>query len=167
MALSAVLVAVVSCDKPAQPTGTQQPFSIKVTPAEPAPVLEQGGTIILTLASRSDWEAQEVPSWIAVSPASGAGAYTPQVVTLTVAPNNGEAREAVLKFVDKGSSAEVKVQQNKGGSSVIFYEKFDKSMGDFTVKDVTVPEQIPVIWEFSSKYVCMKATAFANPNNYA
>lgn len=167
MAFIAVLVTVVSCEKPANPTGTQQPFTIKVTPAQPAPVLEQGGTIILTLASRTDWEAQEVPSWITVSPASGAGAYTPQVVTLTVAPNNGEARETVLKFVDKNSSAEVKVQQNKGGSSVIFYEKFDKSMGDFTVKDVAVPEQIPVIWEFSSKYVCMKATAFANPNNYA
>ena len=167
MAFIAVLVTMVSCDKPTKNPSTVQPSAIKVTPAEPAMVPEQGGSLILNLASREDWEAQDVPSWISVSPASGAGAYTPQVLTVSVAPNTGEAREAVLKFVNENSSAEVKIKQNNGGSSVIFYEKFDQSMGDFTVKDVTVPQEIPVIWEFSSKYVCMKATAFANPNNYA
>lgn len=167
MAFIAVLVTIVSCDKPTNTPSTVQPSAIKVTPAEPAMVPEQGGSLTLNLASREDWEAQDVPSWISVSPASGAGAYTPQVLTVSVAPNTGEAREAVLKFVNENSSAEVKIKQNNGGSSVIFYEKFDQSMGDFTVKDVTVPQEIPVIWEFSSKYVCMKATAFANPNNYA
>ena len=167
MAFIAVLVTMVSCDKPTKNPSTVQPSAIKVTPAEPAMVPEQGGSLILNLASREDWEAQDVPSWISVSPASGAGAYTPQVLTVTVAANTGEAREGVLKFVNENSSAEVKIKQNNGGSSVIFYEKFDQSMGDFTVKDVTVPQEIPVIWEFSSKYVCMKATAFANPNNYA
>ena len=167
MAFIAVLVTMVSCDKPTKNPSTVQPSAIKVTPAEPAMVPEQGGSLTLNLASREDWEAQDVPSWISVSPASGAGAYTPQVLTVTVAANTGEAREGVLKFVNENSSAEVKIKQNNGGSSVIFYEKFDQSMGDFTVKDVTVPQEIPVIWEFSSKYVCMKATAFANPNNYA
>lgn len=167
MAFIAVLVTMVSCDKPTKNPSTVQPSAIKVTPAEPAMVSEQGGSLTLNLASREDWEAQDVPSWISVSPASGAGAYTPQVLTVTVAANTGEAREGVLKFVNENSSAEVKIKQNSGGSSVIFYEKFDQSMGDFTVKDVTVPQEIPVIWEFSSKYVCMKATAFANPNNYA
>jgi DNA/RNA endonuclease G (NUC1) len=167
MAFIAVLVTMVSCEKPTKNPSTVQPSAIKVTPAEPAMVSEQGGSLTLNLASREDWEAQDVPSWISVSPASGAGAYTPQVLTVTVAANTGEAREGVLKFVNENSSAEVKIKQNSGGSSVIFYEKFDQSMGDFTVKDVTVPQEIPVIWEFSSKYVCMKATAFANPNNYA
>ena len=167
MAFIAVLVTMVSCDKPTKNPSTVQPSAIKVTPAEPAMVPEQGGSLTLNLASREDWEAQDVPSWISVSPASGAGAYTPQVLTVTVAANTGEAREGVLKFVNENSSAEVKIKQNNGGSSVIFYEKFDQSMGDFTVKDVTVPQEHPVIWEFSSKYVCMKATAFANPNNYA
>lgn len=167
MAFIAVLVTMVSCDKPTKNPSTVQPSAIKVTPAEPAMVSEQGGSLTLNLASREDWEAQDVPSWISVSPASGAGAYTPQALTVTVAANTGEAREGVLKFVNENSSAEVKIKQNSGGSSVIFYEKFDQSMGDFTVKDVTVPQEIPVIWEFSSKYVCMKATAFANPNNYA
>ena len=167
MAFIAVLVTMVSCDKPTKNPSTVQPSAIKVTPAEPAMVPEQGGSLTLNLASREDWEAQDVPSWISVSPASGAGAYTPQVLTVTVAANTGEAREGVLKFVNENSSAEVKIKQNNGGSSVIFYEKFDQSMGDFTVKDVTVPQEIPVIWEFSSQYVCMKATAFANPNNYA
>lgn len=166
MAFIAVLATMASCDKPTK-TPVSQPSVIKVSPAEPAEVPEGGGTLTLNLASRKDWEVQDVPSWISVSPDSDAGAYTPQSISVTVLPNQGDAREAILKFVTEDSSAEVKIKQKEGGSSVIFYEKFDQSMGDFTVKDVTVPQEIPVIWEFSSQYVCMKATAFANPNNYA
>ena len=73
MAFIAVLVAIVSCDKPTNTPSTVQPSAIKVTPAEPAMVPEQGGSLTLNLASREDWEAQDVPSWISVSPASGAG----------------------------------------------------------------------------------------------
>lgn len=166
MAFIAVLITVVSCEKPTK-TPVSQPSVIKVSPAEPAEVPEGGGTLTLNLASKKDWKVQDVPSWISVSPDSDAGAYTPQSISVTVLPNQGDAREAILKFVTENSSSEVKIKQKKGGSSVIFYEKFDQSMGDFTVNDVKVPQEIPVIWEFSSQYVCMKATAYANPNNYA
>ena len=52
-------------------------------------------------------------------------------------------------------------------SNALFFTSFTTSMGNFTIKDVAVPEQLPCIWEFSSQYKCMKATAFINPNNYA
>ena len=98
MAFIAVLITVVSCEKPTK-TPVSQPSVIKVSPAEPAEVPEGGGTLTLNLASKKDWKVQDVPSWISVSPDSDAGAYTPQSISVTVLPNQGDAREAILKFV--------------------------------------------------------------------
>ena len=175
MACFAVLVANVSCEKIAnKPTG--KPFvptpEIKVTPASTAELDATGGTVTLTLIANKDWLVQGVPDWMTVSPEAGKASYSSQSVVVTVSQNPGGVREAILTFAIDGASCDVQIRQKHGFDSdapdgVIFYEKFDKSMGDFTVNDVKLPEQIPVIWEFSSKYVCMKATAFANPNNYA
>lgn len=174
-AFIAVLVAIVSCEKTTnKPTGkpVEKSPEIKVTPAEPAQLSAAGGTVTLTLTANQDWTVENVPAWMTVSPESGVASSSGQSVTVTVSQNPAGVREAKLKFAIDGSFAEVTVSQNHGFGNdapdgVIFYETFSTSIGNFTIKDVAVPQEVPVIWEFSSQYVCMKATAYKNPNNYA
>ena len=163
----------VSCGKDKGPddTPTKTP-ELKVTPAEPAAVTYDGGTISLSVFANMDWKVQDVPSWITVSPESGMGSNYKQPVTVTVEKNNGGMREATLVFAIDGATSSVKISQGHGfgsdaPSNALFFTSFTTSMGNFTIKDVAVPEQLPCIWEFSSQYKCMKATAFINPNNYA
>ena len=172
--LLAFMIASVSCGKDkgpddSKPTKTPE---LKVTPAEPAAVSYDGGTISLTVFANMDWKVQDVPSWITVSPESGMGSNYKQPVTVTVEKNNGGMREATLVFAIDGATSSVKIAQGHGfgsdaPSNALFFTSFTTSMGNFTIKDVAVPEQLPCIWEFSSQYKCMKATAFINPNNYA
>lgn len=172
--LLAFMIASVSCGKDKGPDDnkpTKTP-ELKVTPAEPAAVSYDGGTISLTVFANMDWKVQDVPSWITVSPESGMGSNYKQPVTVTVEKNNGGMREATLVFAIDGATSSVKITQGHGfgsdaPSNALFFASFTTSMGNFTIKDVTVPEQLPCIWEFSSQYKCMKATAFINPNNYA
>ena len=68
--LLAFMIASVSCGKDkgpddSKPTKTPE---LKVTPAEPAAVSYDGGTISLTVFANMDWKVQDVPSWITVSP---------------------------------------------------------------------------------------------------
>ena len=172
--LLAFMIVSVSCGKDKGPDDnkpTKTP-ELKVTPAEPAAVSYDGGTISLTVFANMDWKVQDVPSWITVSPESGMGSNYKQPVTVTVEKNNGGMREATLVFAIDGATSSVKITQGHGfgsdaPSNALFFTSFTTSMGNFTIKDVTVPEQLPCIWEFSSQYKCMKATAFINPNNYA
>ena len=172
--LLAFMIASVSCGKDKGPDDnkpTKTP-ELKVTPAEPAAVSYDGGTVSLTVFANMDWKVQDVPSWITVSPESGMGSNYKQPVTVTVEKNNGGMREATLVFAIDGATSSVKITQGHGfgsdaPSNALFFTSFTTSMGNFTIKDVTVPEQLPCIWEFSSQYKCMKATAFINPNNYA
>lgn len=174
VALAAIFVLSVSCEKDRKPGGKPIDVTpeIRVTPAEPGLVAAEGGTVTLTLTSNKDWVVQEVPSWLTVSPESGVGAFSSQTVTVSVQKNNAGVREAVLKFAVDGASSEVKISQNHSfgpdaPDGVIFYETFTQSMGAFTIQDIKVPEQLSSVWEFSSQYQCMKGTAFDNPNNYA
>lgn len=170
MAFIAVLVTVVSCEKSVTKPGgkpVETTAEIKVLPAAPGEVAAAGGNVTLTVTANTGWAVQNVPSWITVSPASGAGSYTGETVTVTVAANTSGAREATLTFNADEASSEVKIKQghmygSDAPDGVLFYEKFDKSMGAFTIKDVTVPEQFSAVWEYSSDYVCMKATAYHN-----
>ena len=172
--LLAFMIASVSCGKDKGPDDnkpTKTP-ELKVTPFEPAAVSYDGGTVSLTVFANMDWKVQDVPSWITVSPESGMGSNYKQPVTVTVEKNNGGMREATLVFAIDGATSSVKITQGHGfgsdaPSNALFFTSFTTSMGNFTIKDVTVPEQLPCIWEFSSQYKCMKATAFINPNNYA
>ena len=172
--LLAFMIASVSCGKDKGPDDnkpTKTP-ELKVTPSEPAAVSYDGGTVSLTVFANMDWKVQDVPSWITVSPESGMGSNYKQPVTVTVEKNNGGMREATLVFAIDGATSSVKITQGHGfgsdaPSNALFFASFTTNMGNFTIKDVTVPEQLPCIWEFSSQYKCMKATAFINPNNYA
>ena len=173
--LLAFLIVSVSCGKEKQPDNvpTKAP-ELKVTPAEPAAVTYEGGTVNLSVFANMDWKVQDVPSWMTVSPESGVGSNYKQPVAVTVEKNNGGMREATLVFAIDGATSSVKITQNHGfgsdaPSNALFYESFTKSIGSFTIKDVNVPSQLPFIWEFSADYKCMKATAYHNASakNYA
>lgn len=173
MALAAMLLVVVSCDKENTKPVEKTP-ELNITPSAPDMVATAGGEITLKVWSNVDWTVTGVPEWMTVDPASGSGSNYDQIVKVTVQKNEGGAREAVLTFSNKGVSKDVKIQQkhsfgNDAPDGVLFFEAFEKSIGNFTIKDVTVPESIGFVWEFSSQYKCMKATAYENAttNNYA
>ena len=173
MALAAMLLVVVSCDKENTKPVEKTP-ELNITPSAPDMVATAGGEITLKVWSNVDWTVTGVPEWMTVDPASGSGSNYDQIVKVTVQKNEGGAREAVLTFSNKGVSKDVKIQQkhsfgNDAPDGVLFFEAFEKSLGNFTIKDVTVPESIGFVWEYSSQYKCMKATAYENAttNNYA
>lgn len=166
IALIAMFAAVVSCEKPA-PAPVEKVPSIKVTPAEPAAFAHIGGETTISLMSNVDWTVTGVPSWLTVSPDSGTGSNYKQPITLVAEPNYSGAREAVLTFKAKDASYDVRVKQGHSFGSdapqnTIFFESFTSSIGNFTIKDVAVPDELPFIWEYSSQYKCMKATAYQN-----
>ena len=160
-------ILAVSCgkDKPDVKPVEKTP-EIKVTPAE-ATISAAGGSVSISLFANMDWNVKDIPSWLTVSPESGAGSNYKQTITLTADVNNGGMREATLAFNIDGASSSVKVKQSHGFSSdapenALFFESFTKSIGSFTIKDITVPSQLPFIWEFTADYKCMKATAYHN-----
>ena len=173
MAFVAVLLAVVSCEKENIKPVEKTP-ELNVTPSAPEMVATTGGDITLKVWSNVDWTVTGIPEWMTVNPDSGSGSNYDQIVTVTVEKNEGGAREAVLVFSNKGVTKEVKIEQkhafgNEAPDGVLFFEAFSTSIGNFTIKDVTVPEALSFVWEYSSAYKCMKATAYENAttNNYA
>ena len=173
-ALLAMMILAVSCgkEKPDVKPVEKTP-EIKVTPSE-ASIYAAGGSTTLSLFANMDWNVKDVPSWLTVSPESGEGSNYKQTITLSAEANSGGMKEATLTFSIDGATASVKVKQNHGFSSdapsnALFFESFTKSKGNFTIKDIDVPSQLPFIWEFSADYKCMKATAYHNASakNYA
>ena len=166
-ALLAMMILAVSCgkEKPDVKPVEKTP-EIKVTPSE-ASISAAGGSATLSLFANMDWNVKDVPSWLTVSPESGEGSNYKQTITLSAEANTGGMKEATLTFSIDGATASVKVKQNHGFSSdapsnALFFESFTKSKGNFTIKDIDVPSQLPFIWEFSADYKCMKATAYHN-----
>ena len=172
MAVIAMFVMLVSCDhKPAEDPVEVIP-SIKISPVELPVMNAAGGNVNFSLTANLDWVISGIPEWLTVSPASGEGSLYKQTIVLTALPNNSGLREAVLTVSVDGLSKEVKVSQNHAFGSdapenAVFYESFKSSIGNFTIKDVNRPEQVSAVWEHSSQYVCMKATAYVNSTNYA
>lgn len=169
VAVAAVSMAF-SCDEPAPEPVKKNP-ELKVTPAEPDAISAAGGELTLSLMTNMDWTVIGMPEWLTVSPVSGAASNYKQDVKVTAQKNASGAREAVLTFTIEGATADVKIKQlhafdPSAPANALFYETLEKSIGSFTIQDVKVPEQIGFVWEYTSQYKCMKATAFANPNNY-
>ena len=169
VAVAAVSMAF-SCDEPAPEPVKKNP-ELKVTPAEPDAISAAGGELTLSLMANMDWTVNGMPEWLTVSPISGAASNYKQDVKVTAQKNASGAREATLTFTIDGAAADVKIKQlhafdPSAPANALFYETLEKSIGSFTIQDVKVPEQIGFVWEYSSQYKCMKATAFANPNNY-
>lgn len=173
--LNALLVSIlsgfVSCQDQPEDVIVEKDPEIKVIPANPEIFNASGGEISLSLFANTDWTVNELPYWISVTPDSGLKSNYTQTVVLSVEENSGGEREAVLTFTAKDVSATVKVQQKHAfGSDVpsntVFFEGLTSSIGKFEIKDVTVPSGLKSIWEYSSEYKCMKATAYSNGVNY-
>ena len=169
VAVAAVSMAF-SCDEPAPEPVKKNP-ELKVTPAEPDAVSAAGGELTLSLMANMDWTVSGMPEWLTVSPTSGTASNYKQDVKVTAQKNPSGAREATLTFTIDGTAADVKIKQlhafdPSAPANALFYETLEKGIGSFTIQDVKVPEQIGFVWEYTSQYKCMKATAFANPNNY-
>ena len=164
---------VLSCEqqKP-DDESVKKESSIKISPAEVSVFSTSGGETTINLTANLDWTVTGMPDWLTVSPTSGEGSLYKQPIKITVEENAGGMREAKLVFAVEGLSKELKISQNHAfgsdaPSNAVFYESFKSSIGKFTIKDVNRPEQVKAVWEHSSQYVCMKATAYLNGKNYA
>jgi DNA/RNA endonuclease G (NUC1) len=173
-AISVSLIVLVSCGKTPDSSHVEKEASLKVTPAAPDVIPAAGGEVSLSVMSNVDWTVSGVPQWLTVSPDSGTGSNYKQPVTVVAEANVGAAREAVLTFKAKDVTSTVTISQNHSFGSdapegTVFFESFTKSIGAFTIKDVTVPSALKAVWEFTSQYQCMKATAYHNASamNYA
>ena len=171
VAVAAVSMAF-SCDEPAPEPVKKNP-ELKVTPAEPDAISAAGGELTLSLMANMDWTVRGMPEWLTVSPISGAASNYKQDVKVTAQKNASGAREATLTFTIDGAAADVKIKQlhafdPSAPANALFYETLEKGIGSFTIQDVKVPEQLGFVWEYSSQYKCMKATAYENSttNNY-
>ena len=174
-AIFACLLVLASCEKaPNSGNNVEKTPSLKVTPAEPALFAHTGGETTLSLMSNVNWTVTGMPSWLTVSPESGTGSNYKQTITLAAEANVSGAREAVLTFKAKDLTCDVRVRQGHSFGSdapenAVFYEPFTSDIGAFTIKDVNVPQALSFVWEYSSQYKCMKATAYENATtkNYA
>ena len=48
----------------------------------------------------------------------------------------------------------------------IFSESFANGQGEFTIQDVVMPSGLTYVWQHTSSYKCMKASAFVSGQNY-
>lgn len=170
MMCMAVVSMMVSCEDMKQTT--PEAPKIMVSP-ESTSFTSGGGSVVLALFANADWSVSDVPQWLTVSPMSGGESIIRQDITIKAEANTGGAREATLVFSMDGASCEVKIKQEHSYGSevpdeILFYESFKSSIGNFTIKDVKVPEKLGFVWEHSSQYTCMKATAYetSTTNNY-
>ena len=169
IAILAMSVIAVSCDQSKQDKNvtTPKPAKVEISPSTPEQISANGGSIKINLTANRDWRVSGIPEWLTVSPDSGTGSLYKQEVVITAEENKGGVREAVLKFSAENASKEVKISQGHSfGSNApansIFYEALETGMGGFTLSEVKVPEGLSAVWQHTSQYKCMKATAYFN-----
>ena len=172
IALVAVSALVVSCDQSSKDSGTPtpKPAKVEISPAKPDQIPAKGGTIKINLTANRDWNVTGVPEWLTVSPDSGASSLYKQELVITAEENTGGVREAQLTFTAEDASKVVKISQghpygSNAPENAIFFEALETSMGGFTIENVTVPSGMTSVWEHTSQYKCMKATAYYNNVN--
>lgn len=160
--LSVVLLSC-SCDNN---NGVDQVEDVEprltVSPHQPDMVTALGGEIKFVLTANKAWTVSGMPEWLRVSPESGEGSLYKQDISVSVSKNEGKGREAVLKFSIEGASQEIFITQSRPVAEPIYLEKFDAGISNFTINNVSVPESLSNVWEYSSQYKCMKATAYVN-----
>lgn len=173
IAILAMSVIAVSCDQSKQDKNvtTPKPAKVEISPSTPEQISANGGSIKINLTANRDWRVSDIPEWLTVSPDSGTGSLYKQEVVITAEENKGGVREAVLKFSAENASKEVKISQghpfgSNAPANAIFYEALETGMGGFTLSEVKVPEGLSAVWQHTSQYKCMKATAYFNNTNY-
>ena len=173
MALTAMAVILVSCgEKPDPEQIVKKDPSIKISPLDIPAMNAAGGSVNISVTANMDWVVTGMPDWITVDPSSGEGSLYKQAVVVTVDENKAGAREAVLTFAVEGLSKDIKITQNHAfgpdaPADAVFFESFKTSKGNFTIEDVTRPDGLAAVWEHTSQYSCMKATAYYNNKNLA
>lgn len=50
--------------------------------------------------------------------------------------------------------------------TVVFTETFASGQGSFTIDNIKLPSELTYVWNYDSRYSCMKASAFLNNTNY-
>lgn len=173
IATLAALLIFVSCDKKSgDDSVTVKPPKIEITPSAPDRISGVGGETKINLIANREWSITGTPDWLTVSPMSGKSSLYKQEIKISAEKNEGGVREAVLTVKVDGLSKDINVVQGHSfGSNVpaeaIFYNDLQSSMGDFTINNVNLPSGVSKVWEFTSQYQCMKATAYVNGTNYA
>lgn len=162
----AIAAIVVSCDNPSnEGTGDTNP-SIRISPVELS-IPATGGQSSLTLNSNMAWSVTEVPEWLSVDPQSGDASLDAQEIVLSATENTGALREAVLTFLGEEASCEARIKQASAFGSdapenALFFESFKSGSGKFSINDVKLTGPVTKVWEHTTQYSCMKATAYVN-----
>lgn len=171
IAIFAVSFLVISCDQSEPDNGkTPKPPKLEIVPTQPSSFAAIGGEMKISLTANKDWKVTGVPEWLTVSPANGTASLYKQEVQITAANNTGGAREAVLTFEIEGASLDVKISQNHSFGSdapdnALYFESLEDGIGNFTIENVKVPDSMTAVWEYTSQYKCMKATAYDGADN--
>ena len=127
-------------------------------------VREQGGE--WTKLDVTGWP--ESDSWTFVDATADLSAYAGKTIQIAFVytstadvAGTWEVRNVTVRG-ESGTTPEPPVEEG-----VIFSETFAADQGDFTIDNVTMPEELSYVWNNDDRYSCIKASAYVNNTNYA
>ena len=141
-------------------------FDGAVADALSVQVREQGGE--WTKLDVSEWPAGN--SWTWVDATADLSAYVGKTIEIAFVytSQDGDAGTWEVKNVSVEGQGEAGEQPEPPvEEGVIFSETFAADQGDFTIDNVTMPEELSYVWNNDNGYSCMKASAFKDDTNYA
>ena len=110
----------------------------------------------------------ESDSWTFVDATADLSAYAGKTIEIAFVytstadvAGTWEVRNVTVRG-ESGTTPEPPVEEG-----VIFSETFAADQGDFTIDNVTMPEELSYVWNNDDRYACIKASAFVNKTNYA
>ena len=141
-------------------------FDGAVADALSVQVREQGGQ--WTKLDVSAWPAGN--SWTWVNATADLSAYVGKTIEIAFVytSQDGDAGTWEVKNVSVEGQGEAGEQPEPPvEEGVIFSETFAADQGDFTIDNVTMPEELSYVWNNDDRYSCIKASAYVNNTNYA
>ena len=127
-------------------------------------VREQGGE--WTKLDVTGWP--EADGWTFVDATADLSAYAGKTIQIAFVytstadvAGTWEVRNVTVRG-ESGTTPEPPVEEG-----VIFSETFAADQGDFTIDNVTMPEELSYVWNNDDRYACIKASAYVNNTNYA
>lgn len=141
-------------------------FGGTVSDALSVQVREQGGE--WTKLDVSEWPAGN--SWTWVDATADLSAYVGKTIEIAFVytSQDGDAGTWEVKNVSVEGQGEAGEQPEPPvEEGVIFSETFAADQGDFTIDNVTMPEELSYVWNNDDRYSCIKASAYVNNTNYA
>ena len=141
-------------------------FDGAVADALSVQVREQGGQ--WTKLDVSAWPAGN--NWDWVDATADLSAYVGKTIEIAFVytSQDGDAGTWEVKNVSVEGQGEAGEQPEPPvEEGVIFSETFAADQGDFTIDNVTMPEELSYVWNNDDRYSCIKASAYVNNTNYA